>query len=206
MQAPLRLFLLRHGEVETRYHYTFGGRIDMDLSPLGCAQAGHLARFMAAQKLDALYASPMQRVQQTLAPLIAATALTPVIWPDLQEVDFGDWTGLNRDAVFARFNAQAANWLTLLEAGDMANAEPVATFRQRIAGCLEQIIAAHPGQGVAVVCHGGVIRMFLALLLKLPLSAMVFFDFDYASLSRIDLQPHKTRVKLLNFTPWQHAV
>ena len=37
--SPTRLLLLRHGEVEDRFHRVFGGRIDMDLSPRGHQQA-----------------------------------------------------------------------------------------------------------------------------------------------------------------------
>ena len=37
MNSPTRLYLLRHGEVEARYHRIFGGRIDMELSPRGQA-------------------------------------------------------------------------------------------------------------------------------------------------------------------------
>jgi broad specificity phosphatase PhoE len=85
----------------------------------------------------------------------------------------------------------------------MPNAEPLAAFRGRIEQCLARIRAQHAGQSVAVLCHGGVIRMLLALLLQQPLSSMASFDVEYASLTRIDLHPHKTRVKLLNFTPWR---
>lgn len=35
MNPPTRLYLLRHGEVESRHHRVFGGKIDMELSPLG---------------------------------------------------------------------------------------------------------------------------------------------------------------------------
>src|SRR5688572_12634859 len=56
---PTQLYLIRHGEVETKYHRVFGGsRIDMALSPLGQEQAAALARWMEGSKLDALYASP----------------------------------------------------------------------------------------------------------------------------------------------------
>ena len=42
-------------------------------------------------------------------------------------------------------------------------------FAQRVEPCLRQILAKHPGQNVAIFCHGGVIRMLLAILIKLPL-------------------------------------
>ncbi len=67
---PTRLLIIRHAEVERSYHKIFGGRIDMNLSPRGRAQARRLAKFLRTRKIDALYASPMKRVQQTLAPFL----------------------------------------------------------------------------------------------------------------------------------------
>ncbi len=77
----------------------------MNLSAHGRAQAGALARFLRRTALDAIYASPMKRVQQTLAPLVKNGAPKPVILPGLREVDFGDWTGFNWDEVREKFGA-----------------------------------------------------------------------------------------------------
>ena len=84
-----RIYLLRHAEVETRYQRVFGGRIDMDLSPRGHQQAVGLAAYMRRFQLDAIYASPMKRVQQTLALLLDNRALPPIVIDALREVDFG---------------------------------------------------------------------------------------------------------------------
>lgn len=65
-----RLLLIRHGEVESRYQGIFGGRIDMNLSPRGRKQAGILAGYLQEKTIDAIYASPMRRVQQTLSPTL----------------------------------------------------------------------------------------------------------------------------------------
>ena len=62
-----RIYLLRHAEVETRYQRVFGGRIDMDLFPVSHQQALALATYMRRFQLDAIYASPMKRVQQTVS-------------------------------------------------------------------------------------------------------------------------------------------
>ena len=56
---PTRLFLLRHGEVETRYHRIFGGRIDMELSPRGHEQAKTLAAYLAGTHFNSIYVSVM---------------------------------------------------------------------------------------------------------------------------------------------------
>jgi broad specificity phosphatase PhoE len=203
MTEPTRLFLLRHAEVETRYHRIFGGRIDMDISVRGQEQAGALAKYLQPKTFDAIYASPMKRVQQTLAHVLTGRATAPVILPGLREVDFGDWTGLSWEQVKEKFNRSAYDWLNQLELDAIPNAESGKTFRARVEPCVQQILHAHPGQSVAVACHGGTIRMILSILLALPFSQMALFEIEYASLSQIHCSPHKTEIQLLNFTPWR---
>ncbi len=206
--APVTsLFLLRHAEVESPYQRVFGGsRIDMDLSPRGHEQAAALARYVRRHPFHAVYASPMKRVQQTLAPIAPDLAVTPVIRAELREMDFGDWTGLSWDEVFAKYRIPAFQWLEQLEAAGIPNAECRSSFAARIETCVRQILAAHHGQQVAIFCHGGVIRMILSLLLDLPLSKMAHFDIDYASITRVDIEVGKIEVQFLNHAPWQHQL
>lgn len=202
--ATTRLLLIRHAEVEARYHRVFGGRIDMGISPNGHSQAGALAEFLRHRPLDAIYASPMKRVQQTLAPLLTNGAPRPTVISDLREVDFGDWTGLNYEEVMERYGVGASAWLEQLERGAIPNAETGATYRLRIEPCLRQILADHTGQTVAIYCHGGVTRMMLAILLDLPLPKTEAFQIDYASVTEVAIGPERTRIELLNFAPWRY--
>lgn len=204
MNLPTRLLLIRHAEVELRYQHVFGGRIDMDISPRGRSQAGALADFLRHKPLDALYASPMKRVQQTLAPLLNNGAPQPVVMPDLREVDFGDWTGLNYDQVQQKFGVGASGWLDQLERAAIPNAENGATHRARIEPCLRRIMAGHVGQTVAIFCHGGVTRMILSLLLELPFPKTDAFQIDYASVTEVTIGLERTRIELLNFAPWRY--
>lgn len=203
MIAATSLYLLRHAEVESRYQRVFGGRIDMSLSSRGQEQAAKLAGHLRGKSFDAIYASPMKRAQETLAPLLSGRAVTPIVMPGLREVDFGDWTGLNWDEVKARFGARAFQWLDQLEQAVIPNAESGEAFRARVEPCVQEILRSHPGQTVAVVCHGGTIRMMLSVLLSLPLPRMASFEIEYASLTQIHCSPQKTEVQLLNFTPWR---
>jgi broad specificity phosphatase PhoE len=203
---PTRLLLIRHAEVEARYQGVFGGRIDMELSPRGHEQAAALANYLRSRPFSAIYASPMKRVQQTLAPLLVNGAPRPVIMPDLREADFGDWTGLAWDEVQAKFGVSAFTWLDQLECDGIANAECAETLQERVEPCLRQILADHGGQQVAVACHGGIIRVLLGILLQWPLSRMGAFEIEYASLTQVLVQPHKAEVQLLNFTPWREII
>ncbi|HEX4263497.1 MAG TPA: histidine phosphatase family protein [Verrucomicrobiae bacterium] len=203
-QRPTQLALIRHGEVEAAYQRVFGGRIDMNLSPRGHEQAAALAKWLARQPLNAVYASPMKRVQQTLAPFAANNGWTDrvAIMNDLREIDFGDWTGLTWEAVAQKFGVSAFQWLTELERGGIANAENTQAYRDRIEPCVRDILQKHSGENVAVFCHGGVIRMILTILLDIPLPRMAGFEIDYASVTNIAVLPQKTEVQFLNFTPW----
>src|ERR1700722_3949971 len=205
MIAPTSLYLLRHAEVEQRYQRIFGGRIDMVLSPRGHDQAAALAKYLRHKSFDAIYASPMKRAQQTLAPLCADRKDAPIILAGLREVDFGDWTGLSWEEIKTKFNISAFQWLEMLEQGAIPNAESGMAFHARVEPCLKQILGNHPGQTVAVLCHGGTIRMMLSILLAMPLSKMAAFEIEYASVTEIHHSPQKTEVQLLNFTPWRDA-
>jgi broad specificity phosphatase PhoE len=202
---PTQLYLIRHGEVETKYHRVFGGsRIDMALSPLGQEQAAALARWMEGSKLDALYASPMLRVQQTIAPLMAARSLQPVIMPGLQEADFGDWTGLRWEEVIEKFGVSAFDWLEILDGPGILNGESAISLVQRVAPCLKQILDDNPHRSVAIACHGGIIRVILSLLLEWPLSRMAHFNIEYGSVTVVELLPekkHAVEIELLNCCP-----
>jgi broad specificity phosphatase PhoE len=178
----------------------------MELSPRGHDQAATLAGYLHGRPLSALYASPMKRVQQTLAPFLRNGAPKPVVLEDLREVDFGDWTGLSWEQVQAKFGVSALSWLEPLACGGIANAECGETFFDRIDPCLKRILADHAGEPVAIFCHGGVIRMVLSILLRLPLSSMAMFEIEYASLTQLAVLPNKPRLQLLNFTPWRDAV
>jgi broad specificity phosphatase PhoE len=201
-----RLLLIRHGEVEARYQGIFGGRIDMNLSPRGKRQAKILAEYLRAKTIDAIYASPMKRVQQTLAPTLKLSQHEPVILPGLREVDFGHWTGMNWAAVRDKFNFAVHEWLEQIEHPGAPDGESGPTFRARVEPCLLEMVRQHPGEHIAVFCHGGVIRMLLAILLELPLPKTNSFEVEYASITQVALHPHMAEVELLNFTPWRDLV
>jgi broad specificity phosphatase PhoE len=201
--STTRLLLIRHAEVEARHQRTFGGRIDMGISTRGRAQAVALAGWLRHRPFDALYASPMKRVQQTLKPLLQNGAPSVVVLPGLREVDFGDWTGLGWEAVREKFGVSAWDWLECLERGDVPNGESGAAFRARVGPCLHEVLRRHRGQSAAIVCHGGVIRMMLSILLELPLPKTGAFEIDYASVTQVALLPRRTELQLLNFAPWR---
>ena len=198
-----RLYLIRHGEVEESYHRIFGGRIDMNLSPFGQIQAQAMADYFEPIALDAVYCSPMKRAQQTVQPLLQAKAMPATTLRDLREMDFGDWTGHRWEAIQEQFGVSAFTWLEQVELGRVPNAETGTDLRQRVQPSLQRVLDTHAGGTVAVICHGGIIRVLLSLLLRLPLPATAALEVDYASISIADCRGDRAILQLLNHTPWR---
>lgn len=176
----------------------------MGLSPLGMQHGQAVARWFADTALDAIYASPMLRVQQTLAPLAEKTGLKPVIIPSLREVDFGDWTGYRWDGVQEHFGVSAFDWLEIIESKGIPNGESAAELAQRVQPALLKVLHDNPHKRVAVFCHGGIIRVILALMLGVPLRQMAHFNIEYGSITVVEVQPekkHAFEVELLNYCP-----
>lgn len=204
MSSPTSLLFLRHAEVEEKFHRVFGGRIDMSISDLGRRQAASLAEYVARKfRPDAVYSSPMQRVRLTLEPLLARIPLAPRIEDGLREVDFGAWTGLRWTEISERYGVTAYDWLDALEKGTMPEAEPEELFRRRVEAVLRKVQQEQEGRQTIIACHGGVIRMALAVLLELPLHKMTHLEVDYASLTWVDCIGKKIEMQLHNFTPWR---
>ena len=200
------MLLIRHAEIEPRYQRTFGGRLDINLSARGRAQARMLADFLRRKKITAIYASPMKRVRQTLVPFLKNGAPPQTILPGLREVDFGDWTGYDWNEVREKFGVHPYDWLDEIELGAVPGGENGVQFRARVEACLFKIIRRHPGETVAIFSHGGVVRMILAILLDLPLPKTNSFAIEYTSVTQVALHPHLNEIELLNFTPWRDWV
>ena len=198
------LYLMRHAEVAIDYHRTFGGTIDMDLSPRGVQQATTLADYLRRHPFDSCFTSPMQRVQQTGAPHAAWTGRPPQPLDELREVDFGDWTGLKWEEGQEQRGQSAFDWLHLLESNAIADAEPIEAFRNRSQAALDAILTPENGDRIGVFCHGGVIRMLLALLLDVPVRTMASFEFNYASVTLVHLKGDRPEIQSTNFCPWDH--
>jgi probable phosphoglycerate mutase len=57
-------------------------------------------------------------------------------------------------------------------------------FRTSVVAALEEIIAAHPGQKAAAVCHGGVINAYLTHILGIEDPSGFFYP-NYTSIHRV---------------------
>ena len=146
----------------------------------------------------------MKRAVQTAAP--CREWAKPVLLNGLREVDFGDWTELRWEEMQEKYGKSARDWLHLLESNAIPNAEPIEQFRTRIQEIWNILLRPENGNQIGIFTHGGVLRMLLSLILKMPVSQMAAFEFSYASVTILPIQETRPEVQLLNYSPWRTLV
>lgn len=175
----MELLLIRHAlPVRTE---SGTGVADPDLAPAGRDQTAELAAYLDAERIDAVYASPAARARQTATPLAAPRGLDVVTVADLAEWDRDATEYVPLEELKA---ADDPRWRALVD-GEWTAAETVEAFRTRVRDAVEGLVTAHRGDRIAVVCHGGVINVYLAHVLGLDRSVRAFFYPNYTSISRV---------------------
>jgi 2,3-bisphosphoglycerate-dependent phosphoglycerate mutase len=168
----MELLLIRHALPVRIDEGAVDGPADPALADLGRAQADALAAWLLDEQIDAIWSSPMRRARETAAPVSARLGLEVTVDEGLAEYD--------RDAAsyIPIEELKAANdprWNQLPERPE--------EFAAEVVEAIERIIATHPGQRVAVVCHGGVVNAYAGHVLGID--DPLFFLPAYTSISRI---------------------
>jgi len=196
------LLLIRHGESapasEHRPAETVDGQSDPDLDPVGEEQARRVAGRLGGASIDAIYVTSLRRTAQTAAPLAAALGLSPVVEPDLREVYLGEWEGFTFRKNVAERHPTSVEMFTQQRWDVIPGAEPMAQFRERVRSGITRIAKAHPDQTVAVVVHGGVIGMAMAL--ACGATNFAFVGADNASISEVVVDADRWLVRRFNDT------
>ena len=156
------LILVRHGaSAPANRDQPFalvGGHSDPPLAPEGEQQAQAVAARLRDEPIARLFVTPLQRTQQTAAPLAEATGLEPAVVPELREVRLGDWEGGELRFRLAEGDPLVARIFEEQRWDVIPNAEPAEEFAARTRAGVETIVAASgPGTAVVAVLHGGVI-------------------------------------------------
>jgi len=154
------IYLARHGESDWNAANRFQGHSDRPLTDLGREQARGLADLVAAENVEAIYASPLSRALETARIVAARTGLGVVVDEGLREVDTGSWSGLSRAEVRERYPEGFQRWIT--GGAGWEDGESYEEMAERVLAAVNRIAAAHPGGRVLLVSHGGPIRAIQA--------------------------------------------
>jgi ribonuclease H / adenosylcobalamin/alpha-ribazole phosphatase len=190
------ILLLRHAAHVELGQTLSGRRRDVALSRDGLEQAAIVADLLAPLPLAAVYSSPRERAWYTARDIAEPHGLKVQVSEALDEVDFGDWSGLT----FAELESDPAwtEWNEFRSRARPPGGETMAEAVARAAGAVEAMAQEHDGATVAAVSHCDIIRALIAHYLGLPLDNLLRFDVDPASVSRLQVGSWGGRVASVN--------
>jgi probable phosphoglycerate mutase len=162
---PTLVLLVRHGQTPTTGKVLPGRAPGLHLADTGREQAEAVAQRIVALQSDkrrvaALYASPLERTQETAAPIGKALGLRVRRAKGLLEADFGDWTGAELKRLY-----KLPEWRTVQRNPSgfrFPGGESFTEMQTRITSEIDRIRTAHPGETVVAVSHADPIKAAVA--------------------------------------------
>ena len=159
---PTLVLLVRHGQTPTTGTTLPGRAPGLHLADKGVAQAEAAAERIRplGAKVAAVYASPLERTQETAVPIAKAVKKRVRTDAGLLECDFGGWTGKNLKEL-----AKLPEWKTVQRYPSgfrFPKGESFAEMQARITGAIDRLVARHPGETVVAVSHADPIKAAVA--------------------------------------------
>lgn len=191
--------LIRHGENDLVGERLAGRLPGVHLNEKGKAQARRLAAGLADTSIKAVYASPLERAQETAEPIARVQGLSVQTLPALIEIDFGKWEG-------ERLKKLKHGRLWKIVQGSPGSfrfpeGESFVEAQARVVGGLTDLSGVY-GEKDIVVCtaHSDVIRLAVAHFLGLPLDNFQRIRITPASVTVVSLNEGKAFFGPINYT------
>ncbi|MBL8305739.1 MAG: histidine phosphatase family protein [Rubrivivax sp.] len=185
MREPTLLFALRHGQTAWNAELRIQGQLDVPLNDTGRWQAARLAEALADAGIAAVYTSDLQRARATAEPLALAAGAPLVADVRLRERGFGQFEGHTYADIEARWPQAAARWRRREAGAGPEGGETLEAFYARSVAAVCHIAAAHPGQTIAVVAHGGVLDCLYRAAVGVALEAPRSWQLGNATINRL---------------------
>ncbi|GAB4480570.1 MAG: histidine phosphatase family protein [Anaerolineales bacterium] len=193
--------LIRHGENDYVKTGRMAGRLPgVHLNARGQAQAEALGEALKNVPLAAIYASPLERAQESAAPIARARGLEIQTRPALLDTHVGDWEGLELKKLF-----KLPEWKLVQSQPSrftFPNGESFFDLQYRLVQEIETIARSHqPREVVAVVFHADPIKLVVTHYLGLALDSFQRLACDTGSVTALALRDGGVNLLFLNRHP-----
>ncbi len=194
------LILIRHGETPYNRDRRYQGHRDTPLTRKGKRQTEKIALRLRNEPLDAIYSSDLKRTEYTAKAINRYHSLKINILPQLREIDFGDWEGKTHDEIQRKWRGLLDEWEREPSKIKIPGGESIQELAERTRTTIKKIISTYPNQRVAIVTHGGPIRIILMDALGLGLDDWWKTITSNGGISIIEYQSNEAEVLLQNNT------
>lgn len=162
----LKLYLLRHGQTLLSREDVFcGSGLDPELTTQGVEMAHAFALRYRDVPWKAIYSSALRRGIATAQPLCEAAGMNLDVRDELNEVAYGKWEGMSKEAVEKAFHDDYTAWLADPAWHAPTGGELAVEVARRGLRVIEDITERFSNGDVLVVSHKATIRIILCSLL-----------------------------------------
>jgi len=196
------IYIIRHGETDLNKKGIVQGRgMDTDLNEHGRRQAEAFYRAYRHIPFDKIYTSTLKRTHQTVRQFIDS-GIPWVQYPGLDELAWGVYEGQeSSEEMRMAFRQMMHYWLNGELHQKFERGESPLEVKERQLTVLEKLIELNNSEDNILICmHGRAMRLFLCLLLDLPLTSMDKFPHLNTSLYKVEYNGQKFRIAEFNNT------
>lgn len=195
------ILLIRHGETAWNAERRLQGHTDIALSDHGHRQARALADALAAEGIDLLVSSDLQRARETAQAVADKLGIEVAVDERLRERCYGAFEGMLYSQVARTYPAEWEAWqardIDALPPEGERRAETFRQFYERAHGAILDWASRHAGKRIAVVSHGGVLECAYRAAHNMALESPRTFPIKNASINRFHVRDGR-----LHLTSW----
>jgi len=203
-EPSTNVYFIRHGQTDFPLDRIYcDNEEDPALNINGIYQAKSAAVWLQNKNISAIYASPARRTQMTAKEISDVTGIEIVTRNEWVERRFGIWEGLYFHEIEAQYPELYLKWKQDNVGFSPEGGENISDVLERLDTSLQQILADHKGETIAIVSHVGPIRVSLCQSLNIPIDNFRQIRIDYASISRVDYGA--TRNNLISINSYNYS-
>ena len=189
--------LIRHGETEWNVQRRFQGHLDSPLTETGLRQNEALGERFRDAKLDLVYSSDLMRTRRTAEALVSGNGHEIRFDQRLREKNLGIFEGLTVEEIQARYPDDFKAFRNGGSQHRIEQGESSLNLLERAREFLKEVLLEHEGKKIAVVTHGGFVRVVLKHSLGLSQDNPTRFLIQNTSIHRVVWKKDRWIVTLL---------
>ena len=172
MDNKLKLYIVRHGQTEWNVLEKFQGQLNSPLTTEGIKKIEKTASELKNIKFEAVYTSELGRTISTAEIILQHNnfekiknkneKLTLYKLSELNEINFGEWQGMNFKEIFIKYPEEAHNYFYDVKNYTAKNikGEELKDGLERFLKGLKKIRSNHEYGNILIVTHGTVLELF----------------------------------------------
>ena len=187
--------LVRHGHHALLDRVLCGRTPGIELDEQGCREMAACGQYFRPLPC-AVQSSPQRRARQSAGIIASCLDLPVEIVAAMDEIDFGDWTGLSFEELAER--SAWRRWNSHRGTSRPPHGESMRQLQQRVVRHLEQLRQEQGDGAIVIVSHAEPIRSALLYYARLPLDSFLSITVDPASISTLSFDHTGAHIRRIN--------